>query len=106
MEHFEAAIGMMLDRLSALEGAQHSKADLAEAVGVGIAAAVANPAVWCGAAEGMRKAAEQQAGSWLMGWLLRWLLRGMLLMGGGIVVYQLGGWSALAAMWNNLGGHS
>ena len=98
-------MGLVLDRLAAVEGSQHSKGDLADAVGAGIAAAMANPATWCGAAEGVRRAAEQQAGSWLMGWFLRWLLRGALLMGGGVIVYQLGGWSALAAMWGKLGGH-
>ena len=105
VEHFERSIGLVLDRLVAVEAGQLTNADLAAAVGAGIATALANPATWCGAADGVRKAAEQQAGSWLMGWFLRWLLRGALLMGGGVIVYQLGGWSALAAMWGKLGGH-
>ena len=105
VEHFERSIGLVLDRLVAVEAGQLTKADLADAMRAGIVAAAESPTTWCAAADGLRTAAEKKAGSWLMGWFLRWLLRGALLMGGGVIVYQLGGWSALAAMWGKLGGH-
>lgn len=103
-DHFEAVIALVLDRLAAVEGAQLTRADVASAMGEGIERAFANPATWCGAGDGLRKAAEAQAGPWLVKLVLRWTMRTILLCGVGVVIYQFGGWAALAAAWKAFGG--
>lgn len=103
VEHFDAALGMVLDRLAKVEGSQLRPEDVAAAVGSGIERAFSNPGTWCGAGEGLRKAAEAQAGPWLIRTLLRWTARALLFAVAGVFIYQFGGWSALLAAWKALG---
>lgn len=104
INHFEATMGLVLDRLAAVEGGQLTRADVAAAMGEGIERAFANPATWCGAGDGLRRAAEAQAGPWLVKALLRFAVRTIILCGVGVVIYQFGGWTALAAAWKAFGG--
>ena len=104
VEHFDSALGMVLDRLANVEGSQLKAEDVAAAVGKGIEQAFANPATWCGAGDGLRKAAEAQAGPWLIKMMVRWLARMLFFAVAGVFIYQFGGWTALAASWKALGG--
>ncbi len=104
VEHFDAAIGLMADRLTETRDSQLTRADVSEAMADAIRNAFSDPKTWCGAGEGLRLAAEVQAGPWLVKAILRWTVRTMILCGVGVVIYQFGGWTALAAAWKAFGG--
>lgn len=78
-----------------------------EGTASGMQDALGQPATWEAAALGFREAAKAQAGSMVLGALKAAVQKGLLFLALGGLVYWVGGWTALAAMWKALtGGNS
>lgn len=72
--------------------------DMRKAVALGMREVLSDPAIWGGVVSGMRRAAQQEAGGWLFGGLRAFFSRLMWVALAVMVVYMLGGWSAVWVM--------
>lgn len=77
---------------------------VAEATADGIKRAVADPALWAAASEGMRRHASAEAGGWLLSGLRIAFSRVAWLAVISLGIYLVGGWSALVAFIKASGG--
>jgi hypothetical protein len=75
---------------------------LAEAVVQGNLRTVSDPAFWSAIGIAIQKHARDQAGGWLFGGIRVALSKLGWFMLIGLIVYMLGGWSALLALWKSL----
>jgi hypothetical protein len=78
---------------------------VAEATADGIKRAVADPAMWAAASEGMRRHAANEAGGWLLSGIKAACSRVAWIAVIGLAVYMVGGWSALVALFKTSAGH-
>lgn len=103
-EAFEAQLGLVLERVDEVAQAALTPQDVAAAVRDGITAALADPATWAAAAGGVRASTERHAGQWMVGavWSLMRKIAFFLL--AGMLVYSVGGWSAVSATWHAIWG--
>lgn len=69
---------------------------VAQAVKLGLMQAVADPQFWTAAQAAMQQHAKVEAGGWLLGGLKLVISRLFWFVLAGIVIYNAGGWSALA----------
>lgn len=92
----------MTDALNTAPGElndEHVTEAIRKGVATGLAMALERPETWKAAAKGMRAAAEKEAGSLLLKWMVSALKKGVFFTVAGLVVYSIGGWSALVALW-------
>jgi len=97
-DHFRAHV---IDQLGELREAMSEVATpdgIAKAVEDGMRSALVNPETWAEAMKGIQKAAQQEAGGWLIGGIKSFLSRVAWVVVIGLGVYMLGGWTALAAL--------
>ena len=100
---YEALLGLQDQVVAGRGEALHPEA-VAQAVKLGLMQAVADPQFWTAAQAAMRQHAKVEAGGWLLGGLKGVLSKVFWFALAGIVVYNAGGWSALAVWFK--GSHS
>lgn len=103
-EAFELQLGLVLERVDDVAQAALTPKDVAAAVRDGITAALADPATWAAAVGGMRASTEEHAGRWMVGAVWSVVRKLALFTLAGLVVYSIGGWSALSAVWKSIWG--
>lgn len=103
-EVFEQQMGMVIDRVEEVAKAALTPQDVASAVRDGITAALADPGTWAAAAGGVRASTERHAGQWMLGAVWAVVRKAALFTLAGLVVYSVGGWSALSAAWKAVWG--
>jgi hypothetical protein len=101
---FEAQLGLVLERVDEVAQAALTPKQVADAVRDGITAALADPATWAAAMGGMRASTEEHAGRWMVGAVWSVIRKMALFTLAGLVVYSVGGWSALSALWKTIWG--
>lgn len=101
---FEAQLGLVLERVDDVAQAALTPQQVAAAVRDGITAALADPATWAAAMGGMRASTEEHAGRWMVSAVWSVIRKLALFTLAGVVVYSVGGWSALAAAWKAVWG--
>ena len=100
----EGHLGLVMDRIDGVARAALTPQDVATAVRDGIAAALADPATWAAAAGGVRASTEKHAGQWMVGAVWSLLRKTLFFVAAGLLVYSIGGWSALSAVWKAVWG--
>lgn len=100
----ESHLGLVMERIDDVAKAALTPQHVATAVRDGIAAALADPATWAAAAGGIRASTEHHAGRWMLGAVGVVLRKVLLFVGAGLLVYSIGGWSALSAAWKVIWG--
>lgn len=103
-EAIEAHLGLVLERIEAVEQAALKPADITASVRAGIAEAACNPDTWAAAVSGIRASTEHHAGRWLVGAMWSVLRKALVVIVIGMLVYSVGGWSALSALWKAVWG--
>lgn len=101
---FEEQLGLVLERVDDVAQAALTPKQVADAVRDGITAALADPATWAAAMGGMRASTEEHAGRWMVGAVWSVVRKLALFTLAGLVVYSVGGWSALTALWKAVWG--
>lgn len=92
----------VLDALSASGGSPLGAAEVEMAVARGFARSVMDPATWDAMLDALGQRTEKHAGRWMLGGLRAFLSRLSWFVAAGLVVYWVGGWSALAALAKHL----
>lgn len=87
---------LLQDQLTDTRGEAMHPDNVAQAVKLGLMQAVADPQFWTAAQAAMQQHAKVEAGGWLLGGLKGLLSKLFWFALAGIVVYNAGGWSALA----------
>ena len=90
-------MGYVLTRLDELQQHALTPDDITQALQTAIAQAASNPDTWAAAVAGARKATESHAGRWLVGSLWAVTRKGIVIVTLGMLIYSVGGWSALSA---------
>lgn len=72
--------------------------NLSAAVSQGLRDAISDPAFWKAASEAMQQHAKSEAGGWLIGSIRAVISKAVLFLLAGLLVYSVGGWSALVAL--------
>lgn len=90
------ALLTLQDQVTAGRGEALQADTVAQAVKLGLMQAVADPQFWTAAQAAMQQHAKVEAGGWLLGGLKGLLSKVFWFALAGIVVYNAGGWSALA----------
>lgn len=103
-EVFEHQMGMVMERVDDVAQAALTPQQLTTAVRDGITAALSDPATWAAAVSGMRASTEEHAGKWMVGAVWAVIRKLALFTMAGLVVYSIGGWSALSALWKTIWG--
>lgn len=101
---FEQQLGLVLERVDQVAEAALTPKDMATAVRDGITAALADPATWAAAMGGMRASTEEHAGRWMVGAVWSVIRKLALFTLAGLVVYSIGGWTALSSVWKAIWG--
>lgn len=101
---FEQQLGLVLERVDEVAKAALTPQDVATAVRDGITAALSDPATWAAAVGGMRASTEEHAGRWMVGAVWSVVRKLAFFTLAGLVVYSIGGWSALSAVWKSIWG--
>lgn len=101
---FEEQLGLVLERVDEVAQAALKPQDVADAVSAGIRAALADPTTWTAAASGARASTEKHAGQWMVNAAWSALSKAFWFTLAGLVVYSIGGWSALTAVWKSIWG--
>lgn len=78
--------------------------DVRDAMAEGLMAAISREDFWPTLGAGMQKHAAAQAGGWLLGGIKAALRRLFLFLVLGLLLYLVGGWSALVALFKSTGG--
>lgn len=71
--------------------------NLSAAVAQGLREAISDPSFWKAASEAMQQHAKSEAGGWLLGSVRALLSKLFLFLLAGMLIYSVGGWSALLA---------
>ena len=100
METIEGHLGLVLSRIEDISKAALTPADISKAMRDGFVAALHDDATWAAAAKGIRNSAHREAGNILVGALSGVFKKVTLFSVAGLLVYWIGGWSALAAVWH------
>ncbi len=103
-EVFEHQMGLVLERVDEVARAALTPQAVADAVSAGIKAALADPTTWTAAAGGARASTEKHAGQWMVSTLWSVVRKAFWFTLAGLVVYSVGGWSALSALWKAVWG--
>lgn len=103
-EAIEKHIGLVLERIDDVAAASLTPQDVATAVREGITSALSDPATWEAAAGGVRASTEHHAGQWMVGAVWSVVRKALWFTAAGLVVYSVGGWSALTAVWHAVWG--
>lgn len=90
------AVLLLQDQVTATRGEAMHPETVAQAVKLGLMQAVSDPQFWTAAQAAMQQHAKTEAGGWLLGGLKGLLSKVFWFALAGIVVYNAGGWSALA----------
>jgi len=104
METIEGHLGLVLSRVEEISKAALTPADISKAMRDGFVAALHDDATWAAAAKGIRTSAHREAGNILVGALSGVLKKALMFSVAGLLVYWIGGWSALAAVWSAMFG--
>jgi hypothetical protein len=104
-ETIERGLGMVLERIDGMAEAALTPKDVATAVRDGITAALADPATWSAAFGGIQASTEDHAGKWMVGAVWSVMRKLALFALAGMLVYSIGGWTALSAVWKAIWGH-
>jgi len=100
----EEHLGLVMGRIDEVAKAALTPQHVATAVRDGIAAALADPATWAAAAGGVRASTEKHAGQWMVSAVWSLLRKVLFFIAAGLLVYSIGGWSALTAVWKAIWG--
>lgn len=100
----EGHLGLVMERIDDVAKAALTPQHVATAVRDGIAAALADPATWAAAAGGVRASTEKHAGQWMLGAVGSLLRKILFFVCAGLLVYSIGGWAALTAVWKAIWG--
>lgn len=100
----EGHLGLVMERIDDVAKAALTPQHVATAVRDGIAAALADPATWAAAAGGVRASTEHHAGQWMVGAVGALLRKALFFIAAGLLVYSIGGWAALTAVWKAIWG--
>jgi len=97
-EAFQAHAIDQLGELREAVGQMPNAEQIGQAVAMHLRTMLRDPDTWADASEGMSEAAQRQAGRWLIGGVRKGLSKLAWVVVIGLVVYQLGGWTALLAL--------
>lgn len=104
METIEGHLGLVLARVEDVAKSALTPEDISKAMRDGFVATLHDPATWTAAAKGVREAAKREAGNVVMG-AIGSIFQKLVMFGlAGLLVYWIGGWSALAAVWSAMFG--
>lgn len=104
MEAIEGHLGLVMSRIEDISKAALTPEHITEAVASGLIAALHDERTWAAAAAGIRTSAQREAGNILVSALSGVLKKVTLFSVAGLLVYWVGGWSALAAVWHAMFG--
>lgn len=104
MEVLEQHLGQVLGRLETIAAAALTPADISKAMRDGFVAALHDDATWAAAARGIRESASREAGKVLVGAVGAVFRKAALFTTAGLLVYWIGGWSALVSVWGAMFG--
>lgn len=76
--------------------------ELTSALQQGLITAASNPDTWAAMVRGARSATERHAGRWVLGSVWAVTRKGLLLLALGMIVYSVGGWTALTALFKSV----
>lgn len=99
--HVIDRLGDLTERLDTLTESMPSAEQLRHAVAGGVKEALEDPEIWSAAMKGMSRAAQQEAGGWLFSGIRTALSRMAWLLVLGMLVYQVGGWTALTSFFKS-----
>ncbi len=99
MEILEQHIGLVLTRVEDLSTAAVTPKHITDAVQAGLIAALSDERTWAAAAAGIKASARREAGTVLVDAMGNVVRKMGLFVVAGLLVYWIGGWSALAAVW-------
>lgn len=107
----ERAVDNMADRLVDLQGEVHADAErtktvVREAVAEGIRDVLKDKELigmfWSGAVEHLQQTATKNTGKFVLGSVKAVIARGSTFLLLGMLVYSVGGWSAVAKLWHSM----
>ena len=75
--------------------------ELTAALQQGLISAASDPDTWAAMVRGARSATERHAGRWVLGSVWAMTRKGLLLLALGMIVYSVGGWTALTALFKS-----
>lgn len=75
--------------------------ELTSALQQGLITAASDPDTWAAMVRGARSATERHAGRWVLGSVWAMTRKGLLLLALGMIVYSVGGWTALTALFKS-----
>lgn len=75
--------------------------ELTSALQQGLITAASDPDTWAAMVRGARSATERHAGRWVLGSVWAVTRKGLLLIALGMIVYSVGGWAALTALFKS-----
>lgn len=104
METIEGHLGLVLSRIDAIGATALTKDDITQAMRAGFVAALHDEDTWAAAARGIRRRAHREAGNLMVDALTGALKKLLLFAVAGLLVYSIGGWSALAGAWKAIWG--
>ncbi len=94
-DHFRGHVIDQLGELREAVGQIPTAEQIGQAVAMHMRTMLRDPDTWADASEGMSEAAQRQAGRWLIGGVRKGFSKLAWVVVIGLVVYQLGGWTAL-----------
>ena len=77
------------------------RVELTAALQQGLISAASDPDTWAAMVRGARSATERRAGRWVLGSVWAVTRKGLLLLALGMIVYSVGGWTALTALFKS-----
>ena len=104
VEAWERQMGYVMERLDSIEAKALKPDDIARALQQAIMAAAQSPETWSAALTGAKAATSNHAGRVVLGALGALASRALLVLVIGMLVYSVGGWTALAKVWNAVTG--
>ena len=100
MEVLEQHLGLVMSRIEDVSKAALPQQQMADAGRAGLIEALHDERTWAAAAAGIRTSAHREAGNILVDALSGAFRKAMMFAVAGLLVYWVGGWSALAAVWH------
>ena len=97
-DRFKAHVVDQLGELREAVGQIPTAEQIGQSVAMHMRTMLRDPDTWADASEGMTEAAQRQAGRWLIGGVRKGISKLAWVVVIGLVVYQLGGWTALLAL--------
>lgn len=96
--HVIDQLGDIKEMVEDVRASALTKDEVRDAVAAGFISAIGSDQFWSTLSDGMQRHATTQAGGWLLGSLKAALSRLFLFLVLGLLVYMVGGWSGLVAL--------